>query len=255
MNVLDEELDMEKLTDRKRKTLGVQWGAVAACLAFAGPAAAQSAHLPAGPPVSAAEEQSALAVFQDRAGRFREAAERRVQVIVARLQAAMDLTEAVPFQLLNSSDVNAYARRGTIYVTLGMLRFAKTDDELALVVGHEIGHLVVDRNPDADRFSSEERERVADYHALTGVHRAGYDITAASEVWLRMGTELKLRGQSPHAPAFSPDRGTGSHPSFAERYVRAGKLGKSLLDGSLPFAAPAGPAGTPSPWGPTQGPR
>ena len=32
MNVLDEELDMEKLTDRKRKTLGVQWGAVAACL-------------------------------------------------------------------------------------------------------------------------------------------------------------------------------------------------------------------------------
>jgi predicted Zn-dependent protease len=240
-------LDTQRVTLRKCKTQGVWLAAIAAWLVFASYAAAESARLPAGPPVSAAEEQSALDVFQDRAGRFRETAEQRVRVIVTRLQAAMDLTGPVPSQLLNSNDVNAYSRSGTIYVTLPMLRFVKTDDELALVVGHEIGHLLVDRHPDADRSSSEERERVADYYALIGVHRAGYDITAACEVWLRMATELKLRAQSAHAPAFSPNRGTGPHPSFAERYVRAHKLAKSLLDGNLPFTAPAGPPGAPSP--------
>jgi predicted Zn-dependent protease len=36
--------------------------------------------------------------------------------------------------------VNAGATFGLIMVTTGMLHFARTDDELAAVLGHELGH-------------------------------------------------------------------------------------------------------------------
>lgn len=239
-------LDTQTVTPRRRKTRGARLGAIAAWLALAGCAAAPSAHLPVGPTVSVAEEQGALAVFRDRASRFRQAADQRVQGIIARLQAAMDLTEPVPFQLLDSNEVNAYARGGVLYVTLAMVRFVNTDDELALVVGHEIGHLLAARHPDAERLSFDERERVADYHALVGLHRAGYDLMGACEIWQRMATELPA--QSEHGQASRDGRGPASHPSFAERYVRAHKLHNSFLAGNPPPAAPpAATAGAPSP--------
>ena len=36
--------------------------------------------------------------------------------------------------------MNAGATFGLIMVTTGMLHFARTDDELAAVLGHELGH-------------------------------------------------------------------------------------------------------------------
>lgn len=44
------------------------------------------------------------------------------------------------FKLIESDDINAYADGRTIYVTSGMMKFAKTDDALALVLGHEVAH-------------------------------------------------------------------------------------------------------------------
>ena len=210
--------------------------AAGAWLALAGCAAAPPALSPTGPAVTPAEEERALALFQDRAARFRKTAERRLGAVSARLLPAMRVAMPVGFRLLDSGEVNAYARGGTVYVTLGMIRFARSDDELALVLGHELGHLVAEREGGA--ASPEDRERVADHHGLIGLHRAGYDIVAASEVWQRMATELVVPPGDRQAQGRA--RWTSSHPSFAERYVRAHKLAESLLPGAAPPPPAAG---------------
>lgn len=173
-----------------------------------------------GPGVSSAEENKALARFHDRAAQFRQAYEERLRSVGTKLLAAMSLGGPIPFEVLDSNEVNAYNRGGKVYVTLGMLRFVRNDDELALVVGHELGHLVAERRGEAGRLSPENRERTADHHALVGLHRAGYNLVAACELWERMATEL----------AQTPMRWMGSHPSFAERYVRGHKLAEVLRD-------------------------
>jgi hypothetical protein len=47
----------------------------------------------------------------------------------------------------HSSDVNAFALPGGfIFVTTGMLNFVRTDDELACILSHETGHVVLDHH-------------------------------------------------------------------------------------------------------------
>ncbi len=46
------------------------------------------------------------------------------------------------FQILDSDDINAYgAPGGFVVVTKGLLRCAKSEDELAAILAHEIGHV------------------------------------------------------------------------------------------------------------------
>jgi len=46
------------------------------------------------------------------------------------------------FEVLESKDVNAFAAPGGyVYVTTGLLKLVSSDDELACVLGHEIGHV------------------------------------------------------------------------------------------------------------------
>lgn len=46
------------------------------------------------------------------------------------------------FRVINTDMVNAFAAPwGYIYVTEGMLRFAQSEDELAFIMGHEVGHV------------------------------------------------------------------------------------------------------------------
>lgn len=46
------------------------------------------------------------------------------------------------FKILNSREVNAISLPGgIIYVTRGMMTFIRSDDELAFVLGHEVGHV------------------------------------------------------------------------------------------------------------------
>ena len=48
----------------------------------------------------------------------------------------------VRFSLIDIPTANAFATPGRVYVTRKLLALAKTEDELAGVVGHELGHLV-----------------------------------------------------------------------------------------------------------------
>jgi membrane-associated protease RseP (regulator of RpoE activity) len=77
------------------------------------------------------------------------------------------------------------ARGDHFYVTSGFIRFAKTDDELALVVAHEIAHRLAGMRV----VPGPQVEIRADQLGLYLAARAGYDIAVAPEFWDRVALE------------------------------------------------------------------
>lgn len=144
-----------------------------------------------------------------------------------------------PAMLLDQPVVNAYADGDAIYVTPGMMRFAAADDELGLIVGHELAHNVMG-HIQAKRLNagigllfdllaaaggintygafsdigaqaySQDFEAEADYVGLYLTARSGMDITGAPQFWRKMAT-LSPEGI---------ERNYGStHPSHPERFL------------------------------------
>ena len=140
---------------------------------------------------------------------------------------------------------NAWADGEQVYVTNSLIRYAKTDDELAFVLAHEFGHNIMEhrsshmRNAvlgmmagaalDAAAASqtgysgntytdfgaaasqlafSPGFEREADYVGLYIIARAGYDYKKAPEFWRTLSLV------DPSAIYFQT-----THPTNAERYV------------------------------------
>jgi membrane-associated protease RseP (regulator of RpoE activity) len=77
------------------------------------------------------------------------------------------------------------ARGDHFYVTSGFIRFAETDDELALVVAHEIAHRLAGMRV----VPGSQVEIRADRLGLYLAARAGYDISVAPEFWDRVAAE------------------------------------------------------------------
>jgi len=73
--------------------------------------------------------------------------DQRLQQAVAEVGQRLVAASARPnlrftFRVLESSEVNAFSGPGGfVYVTTGLLGFLKSKDELAAVLGHEIGHI------------------------------------------------------------------------------------------------------------------
>ncbi len=158
----------------------------------------------------------------ERDGRLREA--RVAPVLACRYATGVD----------PSMDVNAYADGRNVRVTRGLLAFAPTDRDLAIVVGHEmahnaLGHIAIAREaasrgptlgealdaatggrprPAPAQPFSVGFEMEADYVGLYLMRRAGYDIEGAPNIWSRL------------AEAF-PDTlwRTATHPAAGERYA------------------------------------
>lgn len=145
--------------------------------------------------------------------------------------------------------VNAFADGKNIYVTKGMLRFVENDEELALVIGHELAHNSR-RHVDAKRGNaivggllgavvtvatgvdltglgsdlgamahSQGFENEADYVGMYHTARAGYDISKAPTLWRRMGAS------NPKAIHLA---GT-SHPSTAKRFLALEATVKEIM--------------------------
>lgn len=144
-----------------------------------------------------------------------------------------------PTFLRNDDSVNAFADGRRIIVTSGLMRFADTDDELALVIGHELahntmGHIesktgnmvlggiigaiitglsgvnVVDPMMQVGALAySQEFEAEADYVGVYHAARAGYDTRKAAYFWRRMAAA--------HPSAIGL-QGT-THPSSAKRFL------------------------------------
>jgi Zn-dependent protease with chaperone function len=99
-------------------------------------------------------------------------------------------------RLAYSSQVNAFSNAGGAVVTIAMLRFVHNDDELAVVLGHELSHGILGHPP---MTNSEgllasfgfragtfwHREEEADRLGLRLMAAAGYDLAAAIPFWRR----------------------------------------------------------------------
>ena len=144
-----------------------------------------------------------------------------------------------PVTLSTKDDVNAWADGKAVYITSGMLRFAKAGDELALVIGHELAHntrnhvaskmgnqligalmgavVTVLTGVDATNLGaniggaafSQEFEAEADYVGVYHAARGGFDMTKAASFWRRMATA--------HPGAIHLSGST--HPSTAKRFL------------------------------------
>jgi predicted Zn-dependent protease len=138
--------------------------------------------------------------------------------------------------------VNAGTTFGKVIVSEGMLDFVKSDDELAMILGHELAHQTlghVSRGamnsvllnlgsviagsfiPGGEAVSglfgqmvlnhfNQDQERTADHVGLRYAYDAGYDPQAAAYVMRRMAEEVPETAQ---AGFFS------SHPSSVERFA------------------------------------
>ena len=160
---------------------------------------------------------------------------------------AVELLEVIPIEtcdypliVTNDDVVNAHADGNNIYITQGMMDFTKSDDELALVVGHELAHNAM-RHIDAKKINalgglvidmliavlagvdtqgmftqnfaqaySQEFESEADYVGLYMNELSGYNISEAAYFWRRMGVKHPGSIAQNHA---------ASHPSTPERFV------------------------------------
>lgn len=104
-------------------------------------------------------------------------------------------------QLDPSSSLNAKADRRRVYLNTALAAFAQTDDELALVLAHELAHAVLrhrpwndpetygrTRNPAAPvQARLRDREAEADRVGLWLLARACYDPDVGPSFWRRFG--------------------------------------------------------------------
>lgn len=129
------------------------------------------------------------------------------------------------FQLLPGAGLNAKADGRYVQVSGGLVEFVANEDELALVIAHELAHNILGHRARLDaagvsrglfagfgknRGRIRETELEADRLALYLMTRAGYDPSVAPAFWQRFGRKL--------VPGFLSD---GTHPGTAERVRRA----------------------------------
>jgi hypothetical protein len=141
--------------------------------------------------------------------------------------------------LFDSDAVNAFANGELVAITRGMLRFAETDQELSLVISHEIAHnamshITAKKTNAAGGFLldllaaaagvntqglftemaaqaySQDFEAEADYVGLYIMERADHTLEGAANFWRRMAAEHPSTIRNNHS---------ASHPASAQRFV------------------------------------
>ncbi|PIP21012.1 MAG: hypothetical protein COX40_01705 [Candidatus Omnitrophica bacterium CG23_combo_of_CG06-09_8_20_14_all_40_11] len=165
----------------------------------------------------------------------------------------------LPIIMVDQQEVNAATDGKLIVVTYGLVNFAKSDDEIAAVLGHELAHAVrghvakaqggqiltliaalalgiaAERNSPGsgqgvmrgvgqigDIFNasySRDLEREADYFGTKFVYYSGYDVNACATVEERFAIEI---------PATMIEHYLSTHPSSPERVARVRKTIEEL---------------------------
>lgn len=159
--------------------------------------------------------------------------------------------------------VNAWTNGEEVWVTRGMMRFIRDDNELAVVLGHEMSHaynlsgalkakragltilgilgaiaeglaggtgeltkgILSLANAATMKFNRDE-ERKSDLYGLIWAHKAGFNVDAGIRFWERFAIEIPE----------SIERGfLASHPGSAERMLRMQKIAGVLKAGLDPL--------------------
>ncbi len=137
---------------------------------------------------------------------------------VENLQLTPDQVCASRLRLRSSAVINAYADGRRITVTTGLMDFVRDDNELALIIGHELAHNTMGHirkvvgNYILSGFATRYTrpfESEADYVGLYYMVRAGYDPSGVEDFWRRLA-EVDPR---------SVNRAK-THPTFPDRYLR-----------------------------------
>ncbi len=157
----------------------------------------------------------------------------------------------VRIRLKQTGKINAYAKFTGIQFTTGMVHFVEDDDELAIIMGHELAHLTLKHLPKNITMAalcgtlggltgpfapwttqalyapySRKNEREADYIGLIYAHNAGYDIEKGAVLWKRFALEIpKSRSKS----------FLRSHPASPERILRVRKVVELIKSGKNPL--------------------
>ncbi|MCM8818123.1 MAG: M48 family metallopeptidase [Candidatus Omnitrophica bacterium] len=148
-----------------------------------------------------------------------------------------------------SDTINSWTDGKRIYVTPGLLRFLQSDNELALVLSHEIAHAILDHVQKMQGniilgtifdiaitiatgvntqgifgnigglIYSKEFEKEADYLGTYICAVSGYDVSNAPNLWRKMAAEY---------PGSTKDIFLATHPSSPERYILIEKTVKEI---------------------------
>jgi hypothetical protein len=157
----------------------------------------------------------------------------------------------VRIRLKQTGTINAYAKFSGIQFTTGMVHFVEDDDELAIIMGHELAHLTAKHLPKNISMAAlcgtlggltgpfaplttkalyapycRKNEREADYLGLIYAHNAGYDIEKGAALWKRFALEI------PRSRSKSFLR---THPASPERILRVKMVGEMIKSGKNPL--------------------
>lgn len=130
-------------------------------------------------------------------------------------------------QLIPSPKMEASADGQVVSVSTALARYAATDDELAVVIGHEMAHNVLQHSQNRTG-SQRNRERAADYVGLYLTARAGYDVTVAEGFWRRFGDD-NWRARLGIITHPSPTARSKAVAHAAEEIARKGAAGEPLV--------------------------
>ncbi|MBC8552768.1 MAG: M48 family metalloprotease [Candidatus Brocadiales bacterium] len=157
----------------------------------------------------------------------------------------------VRIRLKEVGKINAYAKFTGIEFTTGMVHFVEDEDELAVIMGHELAHLTAKHLPKNITMAtlcgtlggltgpfaplttqalyapySRKNEREADYLGLIYAHNAGYDVQKGAALWKRFALEIpKSRSKS----------FLRTHPASPERILRVKMVGEMIKSGKNPL--------------------
>lgn len=109
-----------------------------------------------------------------------------------------------PARVVFSENINGHTDGESVLITSALMRSVPDDTNLALVVAHEMGHLIAGH---FDLSPSQDLELEADRMALVLMARAGYDVQSAVAYW--------NRADHPHDGGSAEE---SSHPTTQARY-------------------------------------
>ena len=161
-----------------------------------------------------------------------------------------DLICNYPILLVQNDSVNAFANGSQIGITTGMIRFAQKDEELGLVIAHELGHNIMDHisklrtnsllgtivdlaaayygvntqgvfGQAGARMYSQEFEAEADYVGIYYMERAGYSIEKVADFWRNMAVE--------HPGSINQSH-TSTPPATPERFLEINAAVKEIKE-------------------------
>lgn len=110
----------------------------------------------------------------------------------------------IPIKLISSEEINGQTDGQDIFITSALMRSVPDDSNLALVIAHEMSHVIAGH---MTQPPSQALEMEADRMALVLMARAGYDIESAVTYW--------ETAAHPHGGGQISE---SSHPTTRERY-------------------------------------